>query len=326
MLTRQRDLDAFAHGSEADVWLCEDEGGLAFALIGTRPDRRVPLPAIYGGLTLQNGVPIGYHQADLLGRSAAVSFNTFETFRGGESAHTFARLLATLHAFCGATSFSIEPYQLGQGNDEGIDSGAWWFYFKLGFRPRARAAMQMAAVELDRVRKRPSHRTTPETLRKLAEHHVFLDLEPKRPAPLLLPSRIGLRVGAFLSLPRTRRPCRRDGTRDWKWPGSAAAWRRGIATRTMSVRHGQASRRCSRRFRCVAGQPRTAPHSFHSHSPRVHSPNAPMQGSSAPTGSWKRCWRNGVLQDKELPDSGGVMTPVMRQRLQPFGVILPAND
>ncbi len=199
MMTRQRDLDAFAHGNDADVWLCEDDGGLAFALIGTQPDRRAPLPAIYGGLTLQNGVPIGYHQADLLGRTAAVSFNTFETFRGGESTHTFARLLATLHAFCGVTSFSIEPYQLGQGNDEGIESGAWWFYCKLGFRPRARAALRLAAVELERVRRRAKHRSTPETLRQLAEHHVFLDLDPDRPAPLLLPTRIGLRVGAFLT-------------------------------------------------------------------------------------------------------------------------------
>ena len=104
----------FAYGNPRDVWLVDDGDGLAFALIGMVPERRAALPAIYGGLTLQNGVPIGYHQADFLGRSAAISFNTFETFRGGESAHVFARLLAALHAFSGATSFSIEPYQLGR--------------------------------------------------------------------------------------------------------------------------------------------------------------------------------------------------------------------
>jgi hypothetical protein len=199
MLTRQRDLDAFAHGHAADVWLCEDGGGLAFALIGSEPQRRVPLPAIYGGLTLYNGVPLGYLQADLLGRSVAVSFNTFETFRGGESAHTFARALAALRAFGGATSFSIEPYQLGQGNDEGIDSGAWWFYFKLGFRPRARAALRLAAIEAQQQRAQPGYRSAPETLRQLAAHHVFLDLDANHPAPLLLPTHIGLRVGAHLA-------------------------------------------------------------------------------------------------------------------------------
>ena len=49
MITHQRDLDAFAHGHAADVWLADDGGGLAFALIGMRPERRTTLAAIYGG-------------------------------------------------------------------------------------------------------------------------------------------------------------------------------------------------------------------------------------------------------------------------------------
>jgi hypothetical protein len=199
MITRQRDLDAIAYGNPRDVWFVDDGGGLAFALIGMVPERRAALPAIYGGLTLQNGVPIGYHQADFLGRSAAISFNTFETFRGGASAHVFARWLAALHAFSGVTSFSIEPYQLGLGNDEGIESGAWWFYFKLGFRPRARAPLRLAATEMKRQRVRASYRSAPEALRRLAAHHLFMDLDPKEPAPLLLPSRVGLRVAAHLA-------------------------------------------------------------------------------------------------------------------------------
>jgi hypothetical protein len=199
MLTRNRDLDAFAYGNETDVWLCDDGHGLAFVLIGMQPERRSALPAIYGGLTLRNGVPTGYHQADFLGCTVAVSFNTFESFRGGESAYTFARLLAVLHEFSGATSFSIEPYQLGQGNDEGIESGAWWFYFKLGFRPRTQAALKLVAAEARRQKSTPGYRSTPETLRRLAAHHLFLDLDPKDPAPLLLPTQVGLRVGAYLA-------------------------------------------------------------------------------------------------------------------------------
>ncbi len=199
MITRQRDLDAIAYGNPRDVWLVDDGDGFAFALIGMVPERRAALPALYGGLTLQNGVPIGYFQADFLGRSAAISFNTFETFRGGASAHVFARWLAALHAFAGVTSFSIEPYQLGQGNEEGIESGAWWFYTKLGFRPRADAALRLAAVELKRQRARPGYRTAPDVLRRLAAHHVFLDLDPRHPAPLLLPTHIGLRVGRYLA-------------------------------------------------------------------------------------------------------------------------------
>jgi hypothetical protein len=199
MITRQRDLDTIAWGNCRDVWLADDGEALEFVLIGMVPERRAALPALYGGLTLKNGVPIGYFQADFLGRSAAVSFNTFESFRGGESAHVLARLLATLRAFAGVTSFSIEPYQLGQGNDEGIASGAWWFYYKLGFRPRARPALQLASEELRRLRARAAHRSTPQTLRALAAHHMHFDLDPRQPAPLLLPAEIGLRVGAALA-------------------------------------------------------------------------------------------------------------------------------
>jgi hypothetical protein len=144
-------------------------------------------------------VPIGYLQADVVGRTAALSFNTFDTFRGGEAAFTFARLLAALRQAFGTTSFSIEPYQLGQGNDEGIASGAWWFYYKLGFRPRDAATLALVRAELERMRRNARHRSSPATLRALATRHVFLDLDPVRPHPLAPLAALGLRVGAFLS-------------------------------------------------------------------------------------------------------------------------------
>ncbi len=199
MVGRSRDLDAFAYGNTRDTWLVDDGGGLAFGLIGVAPERRAPLAAIYGGLTLANGVPIGYFQADVAGRTAALSFNTFETFRGGEAAFTFGRLLAALrHAF-GVDAFSIEPYQLGEGNDEGLASGAWWFYFKLGFRPRATAARQLAEAELARMRRRAAHRSSAATLRHLAAHHLFFDLDRRRRTPLPPLAALGFRVARLLA-------------------------------------------------------------------------------------------------------------------------------
>lgn len=199
MVGRSRDLDAFAYGNARDTWLVDDGGGLAFGLIGVLPERRAPLAAIYGGLTLASGVPIGYFQADVAGRTAALSFNTFETFRGGEAAFTFGRLLAALrHAF-GVDAFSIEPYQLGEANDEGIASGAWWFYFKLGFRPRAAAARELAAVELARMKRRPAHRSSAATLRRLAAHHLFFDFDRRRRTPLPPLAALGFRLARLLA-------------------------------------------------------------------------------------------------------------------------------
>jgi len=199
MVGRNRDLDAFAYGNAGDTWLVDDGGGLAFGLIGMTQERRAPIAAIYGGLTLSNGVPIGYIQADVAGRMAALSFNTFETFRGGEAAFTLARLLAALRHVFGVEAFSIEPYQLGQGNDEGIASGAWWFYFKLGFRPRAAEARRLAAAEQARMQRRPAHRSAPRTLRQLAAHHLFFDFDRRRRTPLPPLAALGLRVARLLA-------------------------------------------------------------------------------------------------------------------------------
>jgi len=199
MITRQRDLDAFAFGDARDVRLVDDGDGLSFALVGMLPERRTLLPAIYGILTLQNGVPIGYGQTDVLGGHAAISFNTFPAFRAGETAYGFARLLATVRHIFGATSFSIDPYQLGQDNDEGIETGAWWFYYKLGFRPRAAAARRIARTELARIETNSRHRSSPATLRKLADWHLFFGLDPARPRGLPPLAALGRRVATQLA-------------------------------------------------------------------------------------------------------------------------------
>jgi hypothetical protein len=199
MVTRSRDLDAFAYGDARDVRIVDDGDGLAFALVGVLPERRTLLAAVYGALTLQNGVPVGYSQLDVIAGTAAVSFNTFPTFRGGEAAYAFARLLALSRHLFGATSFSIEPYQLGVGNKEGIESGAWWFYYKLGFRPRAAEARRIVSREVARMRANARHRSSSATLRRLAEWHVFLDLDPSRPLGLPPTAAHGARVAAALA-------------------------------------------------------------------------------------------------------------------------------
>jgi len=184
MITRERDVAVFQYPDLRDAFLVDDGAGLAFAWMSIEPARRALLPALYAGLTLQNGVPIGYVQLDVLGRHAAISFNTFETFRGGEAACVFARLIAAArHAF-GCEDFSVEPYQLGHGNDEGIESGAWWFYQRFGFRPRAAATRALAARELARRRARPSYRSPDRTLLALAQSHLLFSLDPGRQARL----------------------------------------------------------------------------------------------------------------------------------------------
>lgn len=199
MVLRARSLEAFSFADARDAWLVDDGQGLAFVFVGVVPERRQAIAAVCGGLTLRNGVPIGYLQADLVGRTAALSFNTFDTFRGGEAAFTFARWLAALHHVHGVRSFSVEPYQLGQGNDEALDSGAWWFYARLGFEPRDAAVRRLAAAERRRLASQPGARSPRRTLQALAAAHLVFEADPAEAHDLPPQQRLGLEVARFLS-------------------------------------------------------------------------------------------------------------------------------
>jgi hypothetical protein len=200
MAVRSRDLDAFMGASSKDVRIIDCGGGLEFACLGVEPERRMLLEAVYGFVMLRNGVPIGYALASALLRSSEIAFNMFDTFRGAEAAQVYGRLLGILRTLFGTDTFTIYPYQLGYGNEEGIQSGAWWFYYKLGFRPRDPEVLDLTRRELARMRKRPSHRSSPATLRKLASRNLFLELGRPRcdVIGLISLNDIGLRVTDYL--------------------------------------------------------------------------------------------------------------------------------
>lgn len=184
MITRERDVAGFQFANPEDVFLVDDGHGLAFAMMGMTPVRRATLPTTYTALTLKNGVPIGYVQVEMLGRHGALSFNTFETYRGSEAPWVFARFIAVAHRLFGCTVFSLEPYQLGLGNEEGIESGAWWFYHRFGFRPRDAETRRLEARELQRIARNRRHRSSPRTLRALAKSHMYYSLGRARRAAL----------------------------------------------------------------------------------------------------------------------------------------------
>jgi hypothetical protein len=71
------------------------------------------------------------------------------------------------------TSFLVDPYQLGHENEEAIESGSFWFYYKLGFRQESPEAELVAERELRRIATDAAYRTRPSTLRKLAASPVI---------------------------------------------------------------------------------------------------------------------------------------------------------
>jgi hypothetical protein len=163
-------------GDPRSVVRAEVGRGVSIYLWNLYPARRLPLRAYVAGFTLKNGVPINYVEAIGFCEWMEVGFNTFYTFRGGEVAWTYAQALRCLIALTGAKCISMYPYQLGDGNDEAIESGAFWFYRKLGFRPGRKDLLKLVEREEQRIAGDPKYRTSPRMLRRLAAGHVFYEL------------------------------------------------------------------------------------------------------------------------------------------------------
>lgn len=233
MVVRHRDLDAFSHGNPRDVRMVELGDGLQLACVGMLPERRLLLEAVHGFLTLRNGVPIGYVLTSALFDSSEVAYNVFDAWRGGESARIYGRVLATAAHLFGSDSFAVDPYQLGHENEEGLASGAWWFYQKLGFRPKDPAALALMQAELRKMKAAPGHRSDRATLERLASAPMFFHDGPPREDVLgwLSVADVSVAVMRFLasrfgaSLDSASADCAREARPLLGLPGARGAWR-----------------------------------------------------------------------------------------------------
>jgi hypothetical protein len=179
MSVRYRELHGFTYGDARTVRRADAGRGVELFLWGVPAHRRLPTLAYHAVLMLKNGVPCGYAEALTLFERIETGLNLFYTFRDGESAWVFARVLRLFRQLLGASVFSVEPYQLGARNKEGIESGAFWFYRKLGFRPIVPRLAALAAREDRRLATQAGYRTNARTLRELAEGHALYEAQPK---------------------------------------------------------------------------------------------------------------------------------------------------
>jgi hypothetical protein len=175
MSVRYRELHGYTYGAPSHIWKADAGRGVELLLWGVPPARRLPNLAYHAALILKNGVPHGYAEALSLFERTEVGLNLFYTFRDGESAWIYTRLLRLLRQLLGVTVFSVDPYQLGHVNEEGVESGAFWFYRKLGFRPIQPALIKMTEREERKIASRQGYRTSARTLRQLVSGHVLFE-------------------------------------------------------------------------------------------------------------------------------------------------------
>ena len=172
---RYREFYTFTYADPASVVAARPGRGVELFLMGIRSDRRLPLRAGYGGFVVKNGVPIGYIEGLAFFERLEIGFNMYYTFREGESAWIYAQVLKLHRDALGVTSFSIDPYQLGYENAEAIESGAFWFYRKLGFRPTDAGVAGLLEREERRIAADPSYRSSARTLARLVTHNVLYE-------------------------------------------------------------------------------------------------------------------------------------------------------
>ena len=175
LAVRYRELQGSTYADPDCAFEANVGRGVQMFIWGLDAEWRLPLRAYYAGFTLKNGVPVNYFEAIGLFEWIEVGFNTFYAFREGETAWIYSKILHLLHQLAGVTCFSVYPYQIGQDNEEAIQSGAFWFYRKLGFRPGRPDLLAITEREERKIASSSGHRTSARTLRKLAEGHMFFE-------------------------------------------------------------------------------------------------------------------------------------------------------
>ena len=133
-----------------------------------------------GFLILSNGVPIGYGGSSMMFRQSNNGINIFDEYRGSEAAWLWVQVMRVFHALSDCTRFVANPYQFGEDNVEALQSGAFWFYYRLGYRPVDKDVLRLAQSEHGKIRQDRRYRTPLSVLKTLATCDMHLTLPGAR--------------------------------------------------------------------------------------------------------------------------------------------------
>jgi hypothetical protein len=128
-------------------------------------------------------VPVSYGGGWELFGTLDFAINIFPSFRQGESTYLATQLLRAYRWIFGMRTVVIDRYQLGHESTEALRSGSFYFYYRLGFRPRDPAVVQTLAQERAKIAADPSHRSSIPILKRLAAAEVFVTLPGGHPEP-----------------------------------------------------------------------------------------------------------------------------------------------
>lgn len=181
MAVTGRETDPTTFMEERSLRLYHLERGISVAIYSMIPSRQLPLESYIGFTSFKNGFPVAYGGAWVFGERANFGINIFESFRNGESAFIMAQLLRVYRHVFNLCYFEVEPYQFGLDNPEGIASGAFWFYYRLGFRSLDKILGQKANEEHEKILTKKGYRTSHKTLIRFTASSIGLKLSRSVP-------------------------------------------------------------------------------------------------------------------------------------------------
>jgi hypothetical protein len=170
---RETDTSTFMHVNSLELYHLER--GISIALYGLNANRQLPFQSYIGYTAFKNGYPLAYGGSWIFGETAMFGLNILEAFRGGESGYIMCQLLRTYIQRFQLKYVEVENHQFGKDNPDGIKSGAFWFYYRFGFRPIDLGLKKLADKEFEKILKDKAYRTSENTLIQLCESNLALN-------------------------------------------------------------------------------------------------------------------------------------------------------
>lgn len=178
MTLSMREIDPVTYMDKSSLKFFYLSNGLSIAICGLLPERQLTIQSYISYTLFKNGYPISYGGAWVFGKCALFALNIFEEYRGGESKFVMTQILRVYRQLFDICYFEVEPYQFG--NEDALKSGAFWFYYKFGFRPIDKATNNIANVEISKMKQNKLYRSSIKTLTHLANGNIALHLNNER--------------------------------------------------------------------------------------------------------------------------------------------------
>lgn len=181
LVLKRRETDPSTFLEKNTLKYFELERGISIAIFGMEANRQMPLQSYIGYTLFKNGYPMAYGGSWIFGKVAWFGLNVFDEYRGGESGYVMCQLLRVYKQMFNLDYIEVEPYQYGQGNPDGIKSGAFWFYYKYGFRPVDKNLEELAKNEFLKIKNLKGYKTSTKTLLKFTESNIALIFKESNP-------------------------------------------------------------------------------------------------------------------------------------------------